>query len=431
MIITGYIEQISERQAQGWAYCAAEPALRLSIRAALGELLIGSTIANIHRPDLAALAMGDGNHGFTIMFDSPVNAGDVRDLTCIAVAPDCAKLALRHLHPDHITPAIVPLAPDAISLTSISPSPQSDDCATRAAELLGSLPDTSSSPPPSTAPDQAAQPKPPLASYPSSNSALPPPASLQKAPADWTVPKLFILGAARSGTSAMFATLTEAIGLQGFGESHVIPAFQRMIHPLRLYSELFATQGEDLMIRRMDHRDLEQTLKQYARDFYWTTFTGQGFVDKTPTGEAVWGAPLIEEVFPDAHIILMRRSGIEVVKSYRLKFTSDFTEACHAWTEAMSGILSARQQCHHVMEIDQFDMANSPCATGHTLANWLGCPDVVGKIVGALASIRVNSSSSHDWSQRLTLSDVDWTIEEKDIFRQICGDMMEAFGYPI
>lgn len=431
MIITSYIEQISERQAQGWAYCAAEPASRLSIRAAIGELVIGSTIANIHRPDLAARAMGDGNHGFTIMFDSPVNSGDVHDLTFIAVAPDGAKHALRHLHPDHITPVMVQLAPDAISLNPISPSPPSDDCTPHVAELLSTLPDTSSSPPPSTAPDQTAQPQPPPASYPSISSALPPPASLQRAPAEWNVPKLFILGAARSGTSAMFATLTEAIGLQGFGESHVIPAFQRMIHQLRLYTELFATQDEDLMILRMDHRHLEQILKQYARDFYWTTFAGQGFVDKTPTGEAVWGAPLIEEVFPDAHIILMRRSGIEVVKSYRLKFTSDFTAACHAWNEAMSGLLSARQQCHRVMEIDQFDMANSPCATGHALANWLGCPDVGGRIAGALASIRVERSSSHDWSQRLTLSGVDWTVEEKKIFRHICGDMMEAFGYPI
>jgi len=48
-----------------------------------------------------------------------------------------------------------------------------------------------------------------------------------------------------------------------------------------------------------------------------------------------------------------------------------------------------------------------------------------------LASTRVEKSSSHDWSQRLTLSGVDWTIEENNIFIPICGDMMEAFGYPI
>ena len=431
MIIAGYIEQISERQAQGWAYCAAEPARRLSVRAALDERVIGSSIANTPRPDLAAHAMGDGNHGFTIMFDMPVNAVSLRDITCVAVAPDGSQHALPHLHPDHTTPALAPPAPVVISLTPIIPSPLPDDRATRAAELLDSLLDASPSNPSSAAPGQAAQAKPPPASHPPISSALPSPAILQKAPAEWNVPKLFILGAARSGTSAMFATLTEAIGIQGFGESHVIPAFQRIIHQLRLYADLFATQDEDIMIRRMDHRHLEQTLKQYARDFYWTTFAGQGFVDKTPTGEAVWGAPLIEEIFPDAQLILMHRSGIEVVKSFRLKFTSDFTEACQAWTEAMSGILSARQQCHHVMEIDQFDMANRPFATGHALANWLGCPDIAEKIARTLASTRVEKSSSHNWSQRLTLSGVDWTIEEKNIFIHICGDMMEAFGYPI
>lgn len=58
--------------------------MRLSIRAALGELLIGSTIANIHRRDFAARAMGDGSHGFNIMFDCPINAEDNVHIEIIA-----------------------------------------------------------------------------------------------------------------------------------------------------------------------------------------------------------------------------------------------------------------------------------------------------------------------------------------------------------
>lgn len=185
------------------------------------------------------------------------------------------------------------------------------------------------------------------------------------------------------------------------------------------------------MIKRLDRDDLENTLHRYVRALYWTTFEGKGFVDKTPTGEAIYGAPLIEEIFPDCHLVVMRRTGIEVVKSFRIKFSADFAEACRAWNEAMTGILHARPLCQRMIEVDQFDMANSPFATGHQLAAWLGRPEKADELSRYFASSRVEKSSTHDWGKRLTLSDVDWSPQEKDIFVRICGPMMDAFGYPM
>ena len=243
--------------------------------------------------------------------------------------------------------------------------------------------------------------------------------------------KIFILGAARSGTSAMFIALAEVLKLPGYGESHVMPAFQRMIFHLRQYTELFANVPEGVAVKRLDAGEVERLLHDYARTFYATMFTNQSFIDKTPTGEAIYGATTIEQVFPDARLVVMRRNGIEVVKSFRLKFTTAFEQACLAWREAMSGILMARQCCRRIIEVDQFDMANAPFDTARRLSAWLDRPEAAEPLGRLFGSTRVEKSSTHDWSQRLRLADMDWSADEKNTFRDTCGPMMEAFGYPM
>jgi hypothetical protein len=472
--ILGYIEHIGPTEIQGWAYSPDSEDLKLTIRASLDEMVIGAGAASEFREDLLLLGFGQGDHGFTIAFDIPVNPGDLDLIEIVAIAPDQTmhRLALRPqagAPPDK--PALDEAASDATETAPAAraaepgntPAPPHlagprHDPASRAAEAerdfealtggsIGSNPAAHPTPaateagphdtgPHDTGPhDTGAAAVEATAFLPRRDPTSPGPiaipgaAALHAAPDTWTEPKLFVLGAARSGTSAMFSALTDVLGVPGFGESHVIPAFQRMVYQLRLYTDLFAAQDEDIMIKRMDRPDLEHALHQYARNFYWTTFDGKGFVDKTPTGEAIYGAPLIEEIFPDSHLIVMRRTGIEVVKSFRLKFAADFTKACRAWAEAMTGILHARPLCTRMMEVDQFEMANSPFETGHTLATWLGRPDKADALARYFASTRVEKSSTHDWSQRLTLSDVDWSPQEKDIFVRTCGPMMDAFGY--
>jgi hypothetical protein len=265
----------------------------------------------------------------------------------------------------------------------------------------------------------ATEPPPPAVAVPPATSAGPVVSNLQ----------VFVLGAARSGTSALFTAISEVFGLPGYGESHVVPAFQRMIHQLRQYVEIFDNNPEDIMIKHMGAGPVEALLFDYIRRFYRETYKGGGFVDKTPTGEAIYGAPLIEAIFPDAYLITTRRTGIEVVQSFRLKFSSDFADACLAWAEAMSGILHARTRCQRMIEIDQFDMANQPERTGRRIAAWLGYPEYGEALGRFFARERIEKSSTHDWSRRQTLADVDWSPTEKATFARICGRMMETFDY--
>lgn len=243
--------------------------------------------------------------------------------------------------------------------------------------------------------------------------------------------KVFLVGAPRSGTSILIFSLKDVFGLSGFGESHVMPVFQRMVHQLRAYVNGFANISDPVMLKKLNRLGLEQYLFEYVRKFYAENFPDDRLIDKTPTGEAVFGLRLIESIFPDARLIATKRNGVEVVSSHLKKFNSSFEEACHSWLNAMKGLQHARGGCKNLLEVDQYDFLNAPNDACSRIANHLDAPDRAGPLAEYFASHEVERSSTHDPKRRLRLADTNWTAAEKETFMKLCGDMMKNFGYQI
>ncbi|MBV8616272.1 MAG: hypothetical protein JOY66_21230 [Acetobacteraceae bacterium] len=66
MSIRGSLDVITPTGATGWAYAPDEPFL--TVQALLGHQVIGEAVANMHRADLAAAGIGDGDCGYAITF---------------------------------------------------------------------------------------------------------------------------------------------------------------------------------------------------------------------------------------------------------------------------------------------------------------------------------------------------------------------------
>jgi hypothetical protein len=66
MSIRGSLDVITPAGATGWAYAPEERFL--TVQALLGHQVIGEAVANMHRADLAAAGIGDGNCGYAITF---------------------------------------------------------------------------------------------------------------------------------------------------------------------------------------------------------------------------------------------------------------------------------------------------------------------------------------------------------------------------
>jgi hypothetical protein len=235
--------------------------------------------------------------------------------------------------------------------------------------------------------------------------------------------RVFILGPARSGTSLLFLALHEALGLPGEGESHVVPAFQRAIHAFALYREGLAD-ATPVLAHRLNIRSFRAHVIAYMRRFYAEAFPGGRFVDKTPGAEAIAGAALIREAFPEALIILTRRNGIQAVQSHRRKFHADFGPACRAWAACMQAIEEVRPVVPDLLEIDHGALAAQPVQTAERIASRLGQADVAPALA---AYLRDNWSGMPN--PPATLEQCDWSESQKAEFRRVCGPAMQRFGY--
>jgi sulfotransferase family protein len=243
--------------------------------------------------------------------------------------------------------------------------------------------------------------------------------------------QVFILGPARSGTSITYYAMREIFGLSGDGESHVMPIFQRILHDFRTYQRNFAENDSNVTAASLYPIDFRHHIVQYIRTFYARKYPEAQWVDKTPGDEAILGAPLIQETFPSAKVICTRRTGIEVVQSFRAKFSSQFAEACQAWALSMNALLKSRESCPHLLEVDQFDMTNAPEEVARAMTDYLGAPERWRAMAEFFRHQRTDRLSSHDWSQRLTLRNTDWSDEERTLFVAACGELMQKFDYPL
>ena len=66
-VVRGSLDVVSTLGAMGWAF-TADTRKKLTVQAMLNHAIVGEAIADIHRADLAAVGMGDGNCGFKIDF---------------------------------------------------------------------------------------------------------------------------------------------------------------------------------------------------------------------------------------------------------------------------------------------------------------------------------------------------------------------------
>jgi hypothetical protein len=241
--------------------------------------------------------------------------------------------------------------------------------------------------------------------------------------------KVFIGGSARSGTSILLFALKDVFGLPGHGESHVTPVFERMLSSIdESFARLEKIQAS-VLAKQLSRQHIEDHILTLLRDFYLEQYPSGRWVDKTPGIHAIRGLAYINRMFPDARLIATKRNGIEVVASHVKKFQSPFAKACLVWTNTMQALLQIRNSCQNLLEIDQYDFRNSAEQTSAQIAAHLGAPERAAALTQYLLTKQVQTSSAHDSSGRLTLSDVNWSVEQKEIFKRECGKLMETYGY--
>ena len=87
--VVGYVEVLGETRVAGWAWCRGRPEKPVEVEIRLGDGVLQRVRADRFRQDLVRAGVGDGRHGFNVVFDEPLpreRKGDLRAF--IVCGPD-------------------------------------------------------------------------------------------------------------------------------------------------------------------------------------------------------------------------------------------------------------------------------------------------------------------------------------------------------
>jgi hypothetical protein len=249
--------------------------------------------------------------------------------------------------------------------------------------------------------------------------------------------QVFVVGAARSGTTRIKTALSDALNLTRSGEGHFYPVSRDLDAALDGYFNRLGYAGPRTMIHAIDREDLRKEVHAAIRRTF-DAVAGPSFVEKTPGAGAIDALPMVVEQWPEAKIVFTRRRGIENVISALWKFPNwTFEGSCRNWNTAMVAwsALDPGIKAKSI-EIDQADMAREPGETAARLGAFLGLSDAatagIAEAFGERAHPRANTRVSSMEELRIDpipLAETPWSEEQRATFVAICADMMRAYGY--
>ena len=241
---------------------------------------------------------------------------------------------------------------------------------------------------------------------------------------------VFILGPARSGTSAMTLALLDSGAYLGTGEGHLLPLAHALVGTIDQYYQKRAEDPHTLLGKlpiAAFQKLIRRSFVRLAADLFPT----RRWLDKTPTVEMVRASVLMKELWPNARFIFMKRRVIENVLSRRRKFPQDDTERHYSdWLAVMSAWLAVRDQLGtSALEIEHRQLVLEADATATTVAKFLQLPqDAAGRFRSYLTERRPEQTDTEFGAvyslERLGLNEVDAAR-----LKSACDPVMASLGY--
>jgi hypothetical protein len=377
-MIVGGVEYLQTGEIVGWALDRQFGDDQLMIEAFLGDRLIGMATADLPRTDHRPETDG---HGFRINLRQPLTTEAIPGLAVYATALSGERALL----------AISPPAPDQTN-------PESGGERSAAGSL-------------STGIDEIQSP-------------------------------VFILGAPRSGTTAVTQALLSLRRYDGVEEDHVLELVPQLIDMINAhYAALdeeragYPTPEETSEFGTLDRRIPAAFINASVRSIFigaiQNTFRSDHWVVKTPTAAMIRAAPLLREIWPRSRFIFMKRRGIENVVSRTKKFhKSRFRDQCTAWTDAMWAWTTVRAQlAGAAIEVDQLLMAREPRRAAAAIGAFLALSDSETAYLEQAFSRTRPEQTSETFGSIYDPEELSWSSEETTMFERACGSMMEEFGY--
>jgi hypothetical protein len=371
MRLSGYLEAVERFQVRGWAFDCEQPDQHLVVEVSVEGQSSGTTEANLWRADLAKSGVGGGDHSF--IFNFPRAIPD--DLLALVTARVCHRGNRVDLERwrERAEPEPSPEPPAPVRFAGVSH--------------------------------------------------------------DNTTHPLFIVGAARSGTTAVASALLKATHYVGHGEGHLLDLLAELYVAVDRFYQVKAgelgSQTQATTIGHVPAQFFRDGFHNLALEAMRSVFPGGSWLDKTPTANMLHIAGQLRRIWPGAKFICLKRRAFENVASRTRKFAdTSFEVDCLEWAEAMRAlrtVLPRLDGC--ALQIDQLFLAQAPDQAAHEIADFLTLgPAETQRLRQALTLDRPERTGDV-FSRTYDPAELDWTPEQWRAFDNICGPELEEFNY--
>jgi hypothetical protein len=249
---------------------------------------------------------------------------------------------------------------------------------------------------------------------------------------DTTHSPIFILGSARSGTSALASALLRCTEYQGQEEGHFL---EILAYFYKTIEKFFAAKGDEVgrftMLQAIPREYIYRSLKNSVIESMRTLFPSGKWIDKTPSSNMIYIAPILKEMWPNAKFIFMSRRAIENLRSRRKKFGYAFSQDCMEWTEAAKAWMSVKDLLgDSAIRLEQYHMKHCTETFADTVCAHIGADRKTAQRIALHLKVYQPQSSGFD-SNIPSLRDISLTEEEHYIFMNICAPYMHELGYSL
>jgi hypothetical protein len=245
---------------------------------------------------------------------------------------------------------------------------------------------------------------------------------------------VFILGAARSGTSAMAQGLLKIKKFSGHLEGHILDL---MAHVMVAVERFYIEKSDDLkphkdtsvsltsqryVLAALDHLFIEM-----IRDLHPSGI----WLDKTPNTNMIHLAPVFLRIWPKSRFIFMKRRPVENIASRVVKFpTVAFSDHCKEWRLVNSTWLAIRSQLSgSAIEIDQNLLDKQPVVVADALKKFLSLSDEQTLCLGQAFEFDHPERTAIAKDEALNINETGWSEDNIKVFNEMCLSLMHEYGY--
>jgi hypothetical protein len=245
---------------------------------------------------------------------------------------------------------------------------------------------------------------------------------------------VFILGAARSGTSAIAQGLLKLGRYKGHQEGHILDLLAHWTVTLdRFYDQKGdeATGNRDTALSRVSRTYFQNALDEIFLRTMKAIFPNGIWIDKTPNSNMIHLAPRFYQMWPNARFIFMKRRFLENARSRSRKFPGyDFSRNCREWSGAMEAWLHNRTRLSGAaIEIDQEFLGRDPAATAEALRGFLELSAAETRLLEQAFRYDHPERTSDKQVAHCDITEMGWQQEEREEFERLCSGLMDLYGY--